>query len=287
MSREARASRMRNPLDRIRKSRRGKGEGAQLTPAEMLRIRMWEARSSHSRSTGVALLGLSGVFLALSFLTSFVAFEILALVSFVVGVFLISVELEPRTKLLPSAESLMGPLLALAGDLEARGFGGNVVYVPRNEGVTMRVTKKNEKEESGRVRKKNNRTSDPLELLPVGRGIVVSVEREIGSLKDAEFSYLKAWVPKAFEKGLSLAEGARIDSRDGGFDALFDRPFVRPLCVREEFNQKVCGTIGCPLVSSVGEILASSTGKEVAYRGCSYDRMRETSHAVYELKAGD
>jgi hypothetical protein len=240
----------------------------------MLRIRMWEARSSHSRSTGLALLGLSGVFLALSFLTAFTPFEILALVSFVVGVFLISVELEPRTKLLPSAESLMGPLLALARDLEARGFGGSAVYVPRSGGVTMRVTK-------------NDGSSGPLELVPVGKGIVVSVEREVGSLKDAEFSYLRAWVPKAFEKGLSLAEGARIDSRDGRFEASFDRPFVRPLCVREEFNQKVCGTLGCPLVSSVGEILASSTGKEVAYHGCSYDRIRQTSHAVYELKAGD
>lgn len=265
---------MRNPLKRIRRTE-GEHDGeAQLTPTETLRIRMWEARSSHSRSTGMALLGTSGVFLALSFLTAFAPFEILALVSFVVGVFLISVELEPRVKLLSSAESLMGPLLALTGDLKARGLEGSATYVPGERGVTMSFSSR-------------DGSSDPLDLVPVGRGLVVSVEREVGSLKDAEFTYVKDWVPKAFEKGLNVVERATLNLKDWKVEASFNRPFVRPLCVNDDFNEKVCARVGCPLVSSVGEIIASSTGKQVAYHGCSYDRMAETSRAMYELKAGD
>lgn len=263
---------MRNPLKIFSRSRPSQ-EDVLLTPGELLRIRMWDARSSHSRSTGLAFLGLSGTFLAVSFLTSFGPFEILALASFVVGVFLVSVELEPRVKLVPSAESLMGPLLALSDELRTRGFAGNATYVTLKDGVAMRVPR-------------SDGSPDYLDLVPVGRGISSSVEREIGALKDAEFSYVKTWVPKAMEKGLNLAQGMKITSRGENLEVAFDRPFVRPLCVREEINQRVCKSLGCPLVSAFGEILASSTGKEVVYQGCKYDRSKETSQAGYLLKEG-
>lgn len=263
---------MRNPLRVFSRAREEQGV-ADLTPGQLLRIKMWEARSSHSRSTGLAFLGISGVFLAVSFLTSFAPSEILAIASFVVGVFLISVELEPRVKLVPSAESLFGPLLALSNDLAARGFDGNTTYASRPEGVTMRVSR-------------NDGSPDYLDIEPVGRGLSDSIEREVGPLKDAEFSYVMTWVPKAIEKGLDLADEVKIRLKEGTISVDFDRPFVRPLCVREDFNRKVCRSVGCPLVGSLGEILALSTGNNVEYHGCTYDRSTEASHALYELKRG-
>ena len=54
--------------------------------------------------------------------------------------------------------------------------------------------------------------------------------------------------------------------------------------LREEFNVKVCTTIGCPLVSSVGEVLASSTGEDAGFLGCAYDPIKEISTAKYRIK---
>jgi hypothetical protein len=247
----------------------------QLTPEEMLRIKMWRARASHSRAVGVALLAVSGVFLALAFVTQFTAFEMVSLASFVMGVFLIAVELEPRIKLFPSAVSLMGPMLALADDLDAQSLTGKASYVPialtgSKVSVVMRVTS----------------DTDPTEkrsMVPVGHSLADYLEGEIGPLEDAGPSYVSTWLPKALEKGLGMATSANLKVNSARAEATFQRPYIRALCANEEFNRKVCGTLGCPMVGSVGEILALATGKKVQYQGCRYDRVKETSDASYEF----
>jgi len=243
---------------------------AELTPAERLRVKMWQARGTHSRYTGVVMLGISGVLLALAFLTAYSPFELVAIVSFVMGVFLISAELEPRVKLIPSVESLMGPLVALSEDLVLRGFDGKAIYAPKEGAVVMQFLQTKPAEEI-------------LSLVPVGRGLVLSLERELGPLGKAEFSYLKTWVPKALEKGLGLTEAAKITAEEGRVEVDFLRPYVRPLCVNKDFNNKVCSKFGCPLVSSMGELLALSNGKEVRYFGCHYENRMETASATFRI----
>ncbi|MDA4126956.1 MAG: hypothetical protein OK452_07115 [Thaumarchaeota archaeon] len=234
---------------------------------------MWQARASHSRYTGLALLAVCGAFLAIAFLTAYVAFEMMAIASFIVGIFLIAFDLEPRIKLLTSAEGLLGPLVALADNLEARGYDGKAIYVPGKEGTSMRVPS-------------SQGLLEPFGMTPVGRGLAASIERELGAMRETEFSYVKEWVPRALESGLDVVERARIEARDGTVEATFEKPYVRPLCVKEDFNDRVCSRIGCPLVSSVGEILASSSGKEVHYLGCKYDRSAQIARASYRMNNG-
>ncbi|MDG6903965.1 MAG: hypothetical protein JRM96_03540 [Nitrososphaerota archaeon] len=237
---------------------------------ERLRMKMWQARGSHSRLTGLAMLVVSGAFLSFAFLTNYTLFEMVALVSFVMGVFLIATELEPRVKLLPSAEGLVGPLLALSSGLAAHGFEGTAVYVPQEGGVVMRFKKQGEAGSSA--------------MPPVGHGLAVALEREIGPLADAKFSYVSNWVPKAVEKGLGLADRVTIDYKDGRVDATLKRPYVRTLCGNEGFNKQVCCRFGCPLVGSLGEILAASSGTEVAYQGCIYEHRSQTSTATFKME---
>src|SRR5260370_40255189 len=133
----------------------------------------------------------------------------------------------------------MGPMLAIAGDLAKRGFSGRVEYVPVDgEETVMKVGREPP-------------SSETETLVPMGRGLAASYERELGPMKDAEIEYVKAWLPRLMVKGLGLAEAVKIDVHDGTAKLTLRRSVVRPLCVREDFNEKGCMRIGCPLVSSV------------------------------------
>jgi hypothetical protein len=246
-------------------------EQGPLSSAESLRVKMWQARSRNSRSTGIILLIFSAAFLAASFLSAYSPFEIVAIISFVFGVFLISSGLEAKVKLIPSAESVLGPMLAIAGDLAKRGFNGKAEYVPVDGGET--VMQVGREPSSGETET----------LVPVGRGLAASYERELGPLKDVDPEYIRTWLPRLMVKGLALAEVAKIAVSDGTTKLSLRRSVMRPLCVREDFNEKVCRKIGCPLVSSVGETMASSTRKEVTFHGCEYDRLKEVSTAKYVI----
>src|SRR5260370_38903201 len=103
-------------------------------------------------------------------------------------------------------------------------------------------------------------------------------------MQDAAIEYVKAWLDRLMVKGLGLAEAVKMDVHDGTAKLTLRRSVMRPLCVREDFNEKVCMRIGCPLVSSFGEIMALSTGKEVTFHGCEYDRRKEVSTAKYWIK---
>lgn len=245
-------------------------EDLKLTPSDVLRIKLWQSRARHSRSTGVAFLFLSGAFLALSFVAAYSPFEAVAIIAFVMGAFLISSELEATVKVTPSAEGLLGPLLALSDELAAKGAVGGAYYVPGEGGTMMEF--RSEGIYSGQ------------KMVPVGKGLAASFEREIGPLKEVGLPYVQTWFPKAVTKGAGLAEKANVKAGGNRVSATFGRPYVRSLCVRPEFNQKVCGSIGCPLVSSLGEVLAVSSGKSVHYLGCSYDPIKETSLASYEIE---
>lgn len=255
---------------RARHLLRREREQLRLTPSDVLRIRLWQSRARRSRSTGVAFLFISGAFLALSFVAGYSPFEAVAIVAFVMGAFLISTELESTVKVTPSAESLLGPLYALSGVLEAKGMGGSAFYVPGESGTVMEF-----RSEGGDSKER---------LVPVGRGLSVAFEREIGPLKDVGLPYVQTWVPKAITKGVGLAAKAKVKAEGNSASAAFERPYVRSLCVRPDFRERVCSKTGCPLVSSVAEVLAVSTGKEVHYLGCGYEALKETSLATYEIE---
>lgn len=232
---------------------------------------MWQSRASHSRATGVVLIAVSGLLLATSYLTAYTLFEIASIGAFIFGVILIASEVEAKVKLIPSAESILGPLLAFSDSLVERGLNGKALYVPSEEGVLMQI---GTEEEEG----------DPVSFVPVGRGLFESYERELGALNERGGAYVKTWIPRVLVDGLGIVEDAKFDATKEIWRAELRKPFVRPLCVRGDVNEKVCGKFGCPLVSSIGEALSSSLGKPVQHLGCSYDTLAETASAKYSIR---
>ena len=241
------------------------------SPAERLRARMWQARGSHSRGVGIVLLFTSGMLMAISYLTRYTLFEVSSIASFVFGLILLASELEPKVKLIPSAESQLGPLLAFSDVLKASRLDGKARFISSSDGVRM---------EFGTEAQDGNVAT----FQPLGKGLYDAYERELGPLKDRGKEFVETWLPRVLVDGLELAQDAKITVSDGMAETKIRGPYVRPLCVRHEVNERICRKVGCPLTSSISEALASSLAMEIEHGGCSYDPATQTSSSRHLIR---
>lgn len=203
----------------------------------------------------------SALLFVAAFVTSFLPFEIGSLISFVLGVALLAVELEPRVRLSVSADGMVGYLHALDGALKALNAQGKASYVPHQNQATMAFG--------------IGETGQRLELPSVGGGIHDEFIQQLGDMEQKGLDYFSLWVPKALVDNLAAAEEVNA-SRDGDrVSVSMAKPFVRRLCVDPFVNANVCCRMGCPLAGAVAGALAVTTGKEVLFDSCSYDPKKQ------------
>jgi hypothetical protein len=210
----------------------------------------------------VTLILTSALLFVAAFVTSFLPFEIGSLISFVLGVALLAVELEPRVRLSVSADGMLGYLHALDGALRALKAEGKANYVPhQNQAATMAFSV--------------GGAGPRLELPSVGAGIHDELIQQLGDMEQKGLDYFSLWVPKALVDNLAAAEEVNV-SRDGDrVSVSMAKPFVRRLCVDPFVNANVCCRMGCPLAGAVAGALAVTTGKEVLFDSCSYDPKKQ------------
>jgi hypothetical protein len=246
--------------------------GYQLSDADRIRIRMWQARSGYSRPIGFGMFILCAVFFALSYSTLFLGFEIASIAAFLVGSGLFLGQLEPRAKLYPMAESALGPLMATSmfgrkalGDFRAH-------FIPAKDEGAMNLVSAD--------------TKNSVQVPSTGEGIYQALERELGELGGRGLEYAGVWIPRALVQGMNLADKVLISASDGEITTVMVKPYVRSLCVREEMTENVCGTMGCPLVAAIGQVLAQTTGKEISHVRCTYNPARQVATAVHKEERG-
>jgi hypothetical protein len=119
---------------------------------------------------------------------------------------------------------------------------------------------------------------------PVGKGLVVSYERELGELNGKGEDYIESWLVKTITQGLGLAESAKIKFEDGEMQSILDKPFIRTLCVREEMTKHVCNIMGCPLIASIAQSAAKATGKKIVHVECRYDPSTQRAISRHKVK---
>jgi hypothetical protein len=206
---------------------------------------------------GVALIVTSILLFAVAFVTGFLPFELASLVSFVLGVALLAVELEPRVRLALAADGMLGYLHALDGALKALKLTGKATYVPYGNQVKMVMSQEN--------------SVSTLDLPPVGAGLHDEIAGELGEMSDKGLGYFKLWVPKALTDNLSASDDVEISGDGASVEVTMAKPFVRRLCVDPFVTANVCCKMGCPLAGAVAQALAVTTGKEVRFENCAYD----------------
>jgi hypothetical protein len=227
-------------------------------------------RTSSSRILGVALIASSASLYLVAYVTGFLPFEVASLVAFVLGVSLLAVELEPRTRLSVAADGMRGYIETLDETLKALKVTGKATYVPRGGRVTMAMASEPDGQQ--------------VELPPVSSGVYAEIKGELGEVDSKGASFFDFWVPKVLVDNLSMADEVKISREGDSVKVSMRRPFVRRLCVDRFVNEKVCCTMGCPLAGAVAEALAATTGRDARFVGCTYDP--KTQRAETTLSQG-
>jgi len=242
-------------------------ETATLSDVDLLRVRLWRARASHSREAGLALVILSAALFAGAFFTSALILEIGSVSSFVIGVGLLAYEAEPRVKLFPSMSSLTGPLKVVERELMEHGvLDANAVFEKSPTGEGGREVMSFEGD---------GKDAPQFAIPPLGDGLVHAYELELGDLSKLELSGAKVWLPRVMVEGLGLADRVEMKSSGNDVTTTIEKPYVRMLCVQDFMINGLCRISGCPLTASVGQALARASGKPVAHRGCTYDPLTQ------------
>jgi hypothetical protein len=213
-------------------------------------------RVGSSRTLGLALIAVSAVLYLVSFITGFLPFEVASLVSFVLGVVLLAAELEPRVRLGIAADGMLGYVRAFNDALKALRVSGKATYVPRGGEVTMAMAL------DGGMK---------VELPPVGGAMYEEILGELGEISQKGEAFFDLWMPRVLAENLSITNDAMISREGASVRVSMGKPFVRKLCVDPFVNANVCNRMGCPLASAVAQALATTTGREVQFEGCTYD----------------
>jgi hypothetical protein len=214
-------------------------------------------RTSNSRLLGVALIASSAILFLVAFETGFVPFEGASLVSFVLGVALLVVELEPRVRLSVASDAMLGHIRSLDGAMKILRVTGKANYLPQGNQVSMMMAQEG-----------SNR---PLLLPPVGAGIHDEIVKELGDTSEKGLDYFELWVPRVLVDNLSMSDSVKVTREGGGIKISMRKPFVRRLCIDPFVNANVCCRMGCPLAGAVAQELAVATGREVQFENCTYD----------------
>jgi len=226
-------------------------------------------RTGSSRILGVALILTSAILFLISFVTGYLAFELASLVSFILGIALLAVEIEPRVRLSVAGDGMLGSLRSLDAALRELKATGKASYVPVGNEVKMVFAQ--------------TEWSSDLRMPPVGSGIQSEIEGELGDMNQKGLEFFNTWIPKVIEDNLSLAAGAKASWEGGDLKFTMNRPFVRRLCVDPFVNANVCCKMGCPLAGAVAQALASSTGRDVKFENCVYDPKTQTAEIALTL----
>lgn len=227
-------------------------------------------RTSSSRILGIVLIIASALLFLVAYVTGFVPFELASLISFILGVALLAVELEPRVRISVAADSMLGYLRGMDTAFALIGVTGNATYVPRGPSVKMAMSQ--------------GALSSGVELAPVGDGLYGEIAEQAGDLTKKGYDHFEMWVSRAVADNLSLTENFKVSRAEDIVKVSMRKPFVRPLCLDPFVNAKVCCRTGCPLAAAIAQALAVSTGREVKFEGCSYDPREQ--RAVTSLALG-
>ena len=127
------------------------------------------------------------------------------------------------------------------------------------------------------------KSSNSGALPTMGRGLYEGYEMELGDLHDKGLEFVRLWLPRTLVDGFGLASRVTMSQDKNEVATRMEKPFVRHLCINPYVKEHVCGTIGCPLVASIAEALASASGKSVQHVGCNYDSTTQTAVAKHAI----
>jgi len=237
-----------------------------------LRRELWRRKRAPSAITGYTLSILGAVAIASSILytSSILAFIGLGLVFW--GALLLYIRPTRYVKASLLDSSVAASLKAVDRIVAELNYEGKAVYLPPrflreikggtafipSEGIAVPPTAE---VAEGKVILQN---PNGICLTPPGLNLTNHFENELGiDFTRVDLGYLQNNLPKLFIEALEIAEDLELNVEGGIVHARITGSIYRDLCMELRGLTNICGSLGCPLCSSLALAITRAAGKPV------------------------
>lgn len=258
---------------------------------ELLRLRkkLWKMRGRRSRITGAAFLILSGFFLLFAYVTRYVVFEVISILTLLLGVVFALIGVESYVKTDVANRAVVSVLVLLASFLSYLNTKGRAIHIPptseqrsgriflsKQEGAALPAFEEITKEASIVI------LNEGILLPSVGNALLQLYEEELGDLRKLDMEYLIMWLPRVLVSGLQIAEKAEMTQKVDDIHLKMTNLAFRNVC-QHPTAKVVCDVTGCPVCSSIAEAVSKNTGRIVYYLKCENDWVNRETNVFYRL----
>jgi len=258
-------------------------EPGEIEELLLLHKSLWKARGRRSKIAGTVYLIISAFFLILSFFTRYIVFEVISILSLLLGVMLVLVGLEKYVKLSVAEEALASAMLPINSLIEHLELKGKAAYIPHSSEVFVFIPKKENNKAVLKKVKELAISEKGLVTLSPATFLAELYERELGgNVKKFDLDYLFKWLPKMLVDDLKIAEKIEITRDEDRVRFELYEPLFSHLCEEERISA-ACKTVGCPICGSLANLLAKNTERIVFYHGCVYDSNKKRLTTSFTL----
>jgi len=121
-------------------------------------------------------------------------------------------------------------------------------------------------------------------LTPPGLGLVNLYENELRKdFTKVDLNYLQNNLPKLFIEDLEIAENLEINKEDNTIKVKITGSINKDLCNDARKLPNICGSLGCPICSSIAIALTRATGKLIFIEKTEVPKDGETIEANFRL----
>jgi len=263
---------------------------------EALRLELWKSRRTPSESIGLLFIpcGAIAFILSIFFNSLILAYIGLGLTLWGALLLLIRQIKCVKNKLLDS--TAMSSLTSIGQLIEALNYKGKGIYLPPQylkafKGGTIFVPYKKdiiippiEEIAQEKVFLKNPKG---ICFTPPGLSLANLYEDELGTdFATVNLAYLRNNLPKLFIKDLEIAEDLEMNTNNNTIHVKIVNSTYKHFCKEARKFSNICGSIGCPLCSSIACALTRATGKPIIIEKTSLSADGKTIEANYQIIEG-
>ena len=121
-------------------------------------------------------------------------------------------------------------------------------------------------------------------LTPPGLSLVNLYEKELGKdFAKVNLNYLQYNLPKLFIEGLEIAEDLEMNIEGNLIQVKITGSIYKNFCKEARKLSNICGSIGCPLCSSIAIALTRATGKPIIIKKTDLSKDNNTIEVYYQM----
>jgi len=272
---------------------KGHYEQTLIKNIEQLRLELWKYKRKPTGIAAYILLFLGSIALASSivYMSSILALVGLGIAFWgILFLFVRPVRYVKSSLLDSTAVSVLMNISRVMADL---GYKGKGIYLPPRylkglkEGTVFISSNKDSIIPTVQEMSKENiflKSPEGISLTPFGLGLVNLFEEELGTnFAKVNLKYIQDNLPKLFVEGLEIAEDFEMRTQSNMVYVKMTETIYKDICSEIRKLPNICGSIGCPLCSSIACALTRSSGEPVVIEKIELSADGKTIEVYYRI----